>query len=74
MAVEKTQQVTKVVLSVESDVKADGSAVYSARTISHMNPAISDEDLFDIGAGVGALQAYPVGSIVRHDTAVLVRE
>ncbi len=71
MAVIKTKQATKVVLSVETDVKADGSTVYSARTISHMNPALTDEDLYGIGAGYGALQAYPVGAIVRHDIAVL---
>lgn len=73
MAVIKSKQATKVVLSVESGVKADGSAIYSARSISHMNPVLSDEDLFGIGAGFGALQAYPVCAIVRHDTAVLSR-
>ena len=73
MAVEKTKQATKVVLSVESGVKADGSTVYSARTLSHMNPALNDEDLYGIGSGYGALQAYPVASIVRHDIAVLAR-
>ncbi len=73
MAVRKMSQATKVVLKVESGVKADGSAVYSARTLSNMNPALSDENLYDIGAGFGTLQSCPVGEIIRHDTAVLSR-
>ena len=73
MAVIKSSQATKVVLAVETGVKPDGSALYGTRTISHMNPALSDEDLFDIGAGYGTLQAYPVASIVRHDIAALSR-
>ena len=73
MAVRKSSQATKVVLEVESGVKPDGSAKYSARTLSNMNPALSDEDLYGIGAGFGTLQSYPVGDIIRHDTAVLSR-
>ena len=73
MAVIKSKQATKVVLSVETGVKADGSTVYSARSITNMNPALSDEDLYGIGSGFGALQSCPVGAIVRHDTAVLSR-
>lgn len=73
MAVTKSSRATKVVLTVETGVKADGSTVYSTRTISHMNPALSDEDLYGIGAGFGTLQSCPVGDIIRHDTAVLSR-
>lgn len=73
MAVVKRDQATKVVLEVETGVKPDGSAAYSARNFSHMNPALTDEDLYDIGAAIGTLQSCPVGDIVRHDTAVLSR-
>lgn len=73
MAVTKSDQSTKIVLRVEKGVKPDGSTVYASRTLSHMNPVLSDEDLYDIGAGLGTLQTCPVGDIIRHDTATLAR-
>ena len=74
MAVTKSEQSAKLVLAVEVGTTASGAAKYAQRSISKMNPAISDGDMFDIGEGIGTLQVYPVGSIIRQDTAVLVRE
>lgn len=74
MAVVKEKQGTKLVLAVEVGLTASGAAKYAQRSIAKMNPAVSDSDLLDIGEGFGALQVFPVGSIVRQDTAVLVRE
>ncbi len=74
MAITKNAQNTKLFLSVESGTAADGSAVYSRRTIQHVNPALSNENAYDVAEAIGALQAYPVNSIARQDTATLVRE
>ena len=52
----------------------DGSAQYSRRTIQHVNPALSDENAYDVAEAVGNLQVYPVNGISRQDTATLVRE
>ena len=55
MAVTKTVQSTKLILSVESDVAADGSTVYAQRSIRNVNPAIVDEDAYDVAAAIGTL-------------------
>ena len=73
MAVTKTMQSTKLLLAVESDVAADGSAVYAQRTVRNVNPAIADEDAYDVASAVGTLQSYPVGDVSRQDVAVLSR-
>ena len=73
MAVTKTMQSTKLLLSVESDVAADGSTIYAQRTIGRINPAASDEDCFDFATAVGTLQSLPVGDILRSEKSILAR-
>ena len=73
MAVTKTMQSTKLLLAVESDMAADGSAVYTQRTVRNVNPAIADEDAYDVAAAIGSLQIYPVGDIARQDLSILSR-
>ncbi|MBQ8697939.1 MAG: DUF1659 domain-containing protein [Schwartzia sp.] len=74
MATVKKDQSTKLLLSVETGVKADGSAACSQRTIRSVNPAISDENAYDVASAVGALQTYPLNGIARQDTSALIRE
>ena len=74
MAITKNAQNTKLFLSVESGTAADGSATYSRRTIQHVNPALSDDNAYDLAAAIGALQVYPVNGVSRQDTVTLVRE
>ena len=74
MATIKQVKGTKLFLAVETGVAADGSAEYSRRTIQHVNPALSDENAYDVAEAVGALQVYPVNGVERQDTATLVRE
>ena len=73
MAVTKKMQSTKLILAVESDVAADGSVVYAQRSIRNVNPAIADEDAYDVAAAVGTLQSNPVGDIARQDLSILTR-
>ena len=74
MATTKSKQATKLVLAVEVGLTASGAAKYAQRSFSKLNPAISDSDMLEIGEGIGTLQVFPVGSVIRQDTAVLVRE
>lgn len=74
MATIKQKESTKLFLSVETGVAADGSATYSRRTIQHVNPTLSDDNAYDVAAALGSLQVYPVNSVERQDTVVLVRE
>ena len=73
MTVTKTMQSTKLLLSVESDVAADGSTIYAQRSIRNVNPAIADGDAYDVAAAIGSLQIYPVGDIARQDLSILSR-
>ena len=73
MAVTKKMQSTKLLLAVESGVAADGSAVYTQRSIRNVNPAIADEDAYDVASAIGALQSNPVGDIARQDVSILTR-
>ncbi len=74
MATTKQVESTKLLLSVESVVAADGSATYSQRTIRNVNPALSDDNAYDVAAAVGELQVYPVNGVSRQDTSKLIRE
>ena len=74
MATVKKDPSTKLLLAVETGVKPDGSAAYSQRTIRSVNPALSDENAYDVAAAVGELQMYPLNGIARQDTAQLIRE
>ena len=73
MAINKTKQGTKLLLTVETGVAADGSAKYSQRSIKSVNPALADEDAYDVASAVGALQSYPVAAIARQDLTLLAQ-
>lgn len=74
MATVKANETAKLMVNVETGVGDNGKAKYSQRSIVSLDPAVSDDDARAIGALYGALQTYPVGSIVRQSTAVLVEE
>lgn len=73
MAINKTKQGTKLLLTVETGIAADGSTKYSQRSIKNVNPALADEDAFEVASALGALQAYPVAAITRQDLTSLSR-
>ena len=72
MAAKKETQSTKRVLKVVTGTASSGKSITASRTFSAVNPAVSDDDMLDIGAKLGALQAYDVSTISRVDTATLV--
>jgi len=74
MAAKKDTQSTKLVLKVVTGMNAQGKALTSSRTLSSVNPAISDDDLLAVGSKLGALQAHEVASVSRVDSASLVEE
>ena len=74
MATVKKDKSSKLLLSVETGVTANGAPAYSQRTIRSVNPALSDENAFDLATAVGALQTHPLNGVARQDTAFLIRE
>ena len=72
MAAQKESQSAKLIIDVVTGTSSSGKSITKARTFSAVNPAVSDDDMLDIGAKLGALQAYDVSKIKRVDTATLV--
>ncbi len=74
MAAIKTNESTKLVLAVETGTAAGGAPIYGQRSLTHIRPSLSDTDALAVGTAVAGLQAYPLGKVTRHDTAILVEE
>ena len=73
MAVTKTMQSTKLILTVETGVAPDGSLAYGQRPIRNINPELTDDNAYEAASALGTLQAYPVAAISRQDVSVLTR-
>ena len=72
MAAKKETQSAKLIIDVVTGTSSSGKSITKARTFSAVNPAATDDDMLDIGAKLGALQAHDVSTIKRVDTATLV--
>lgn len=48
--------------------------MYKQRAVANLNPALTNDDAFDIGEGLGNLQVHDVEEIGRQAYAVLVKE
>ena len=71
MAVIKSDKATKLVLKVVTGSTAAGSS-YASRNFQHINPELADEDAYAIGSALAALQTYPLSTVSRDDTSVLI--
>lgn len=72
MATQRVNVTTVMKLMVENGTTNTGTVQYAARTISSINPEITDEDLLAIGQELGTLQSHDVGDIKRSDLATLI--
>ena len=57
---------------VENGMNATGATKYATRTVSNINPELTDDDLLAIGEGFAALQVHDVGDIQRSEVSTLV--
>ena len=73
MAVNARKISSSIILQVESGMAPDGSAVYSSRTISKIDPALSDDDAYNFATAVAGLQEYPLGDVQRSEKSVLTQ-
>jgi len=71
MAVVKMNQSAKLIIKVQTKTDANGEAVYAQRSISNLNPAVVDNDVYTVGTAIAGLQKYPVETVSRQDTAAL---
>ena len=74
MAVVKMPQESRIGIKVANGVAASGAAVFKTLRFSNVKPAASDQDVFDVGAGLAGLQANTLVDITRTDDANLLSE
>ena len=74
MAVIKTPQESRIGIKVANGTSASGAAQFKTLRFSNVKPAASDQDLFDVGASLGGLQAAALVEIIRTDEADLASE
>lgn len=70
----RTNPKTKLMINIETGKKADGTSILKARTLSGVNPNLTDDEALAIGNALAKLQSYPVSSISRQDVAEMSSE
>ncbi len=66
----KTNESSKMFINVVTGHNDNGD-VLSKRTISNINPQLSDEELYAAGRLLAGLQEHALGSIARQDSATI---
>ena len=74
MAAKKEDASTKLVVKVVTGVATSGKAITANRSFSAVNPAVTDDQMLDVGTKIGALQSHDVQAITRIDTANMVAQ
>lgn len=72
MAATRKEQTTKLAIVVLTGQDARGLVTKATRTIGNINPDLSDDDMYEIGAELAQFQTYEISSIGRIDSAILV--
>lgn len=72
MATQRVNVTTALKIMVENGTTEAGTIKYAARTISSINPDLSDDDLLAVGQGLAAMQSHEVGDIKRSEISTLV--
>lgn len=72
MAVTKKNASCKVALKVETGEDASGKTKYGTRTISKIDPAVTDANLYAFAGGVAGLITTPTDTVTRTDAGELI--
>lgn len=65
----RSKATSRLILKFTEGDGAEGKAYQ--RSFNHFNPALTDEQIYQLGSALGALQTAHVASIVRQDTAAI---
>lgn len=74
MAVVKTPQESRIGIKIANGTSASGAAQFKTLRYSNVKPGVSDQDLYEVGASLGALQGAAIVAIIRTDEADLSNE
>ena len=71
-----TKSATKTTLGLRFALGADenGKAQFATHNLSTIKPAASDQDVYDVAAGISGLMAGTITDITRADVFTLVNE
>ena len=58
-------------LRLETGTNDKGTATYSSKSFSGINPALTDDELLGIADGLAGLQSHTLAEVSRVDTATL---
>ena len=58
-------------LKLETGISDKGTATYSSRSFSDINPALTDDELLGVADGLAGLQSHTLAEVSRIDTATL---
>lgn len=64
MAVQRNKS-DKMIIKVITDQDASGKVTYGNRTVSHVNPVMTDDEVRGVGLALGALLTHETDSIQR---------
>lgn len=71
MAILKNPVDSRIKLTYDYGVDAEGKAVTKTKALSNVKAAAADQDLFDVVAALTALQSNAVIRIIRENNAAL---
>ena len=65
---------SRLTLKVITAVDAGGVATLASRSVTHLNPSLTDEEVRLLGVELGGLQSHELDSVSRTDSAELAAE
>jgi len=72
LALDKVAANSVLRLQLRVGVNGSGNPVYRNKSLNNVKPTAADDDMYDVGASLAALQQYPLNGINRIDNAQLV--
>ena len=74
MEAKKEDKTCSLKLKCIKGTNENGRTVYSMLTFSHVNPDVSDGDMYEVAGLIGRLQEMTIADVIRADSANLVAE
>ena len=74
MAIVAKKKASALILKVENGLSPSGMTMYTNRTISDVNPEVTNENLYAAANKLAELVPNALGSIMRRDMADIVEQ
>jgi len=74
MPIMPNQANSKLKLVLNTGLDENNKNIVKSKTFSNIKPAISNEDLYELGTAISDLQSYPLLNLVRYEEYELINE